>query len=436
MNTQLLRYKVLFNQFIDYIGSFGFQKIDNSETKGLKLIITITCYVAIVNLYFFSIVYVQMGRPLVAATLFTFASYLVFSLIIFAFHKSFVILRNMIFWGMYFYIIIYQCIMGGYIGSTGYILYGILILNGVQLFYKILRHKYLWYALYMLTALILFFLEPIISQGMVPVSKEFVLVTYLNSFVLIASIVMLSTDYFIRRINAEKQKSDLLIRNILPESVVQQLNETEIYEPILIPSATTIFTDFVNFSKNTFHLNPQEIVKTLNQHFSVFDEIFKQNNVEKLKTIGDGYMAVGGVPLQNKTHCVDVGKAALEILAYILEQKNNNQLYDWELRIGIHTGTMVAGIIGKTKFSYDVWGNSVNLCARLEASSQANKINVSKEFMEKTKDFFEFKPRGFIEIKHGEPIEMYFLLDFKESLKSSNNTPNQLYTNLYNKLCN
>lgn len=247
---------------------------------------------------------------------------------------------------------------------------------------------------------------------------------------------MLSTRYFIRRINQEKLKSDNLIRNILPDSVVDELNQKGIYMPIMVPKATAIFLDFVSFSKNTFNLNPQDLVASLNEHFSAFDEIFKRNKVEKLKTIGDGYMAVGGIPDSNNTHPLDVAVAALEILKYIDNLKEKKRINDWDVRIGIHTGPMVAGIIGKTKFAYDVWGNSVNLCARLETTSKPNCINVSHEFMQNTIEFFDYEPRGLIEIKNGQPTEMFFLKDLKEHFRSETYLPNQKFQESYQEYSN
>lgn len=420
-----------FNQWVNWIGSIGIEPQDNAEQRSLKTILTIVHYVAIVNLLYFSVVYDAMGRRAVTYALIIFAVYLILNTISFRIHRNFRIFRNIIFAGYYVYIIYYQCLMGGYIGSTGYIFYGILVLNGMQLFFKDNAVKNAWYGLYMITAIVLYYLEPVVSKDFVPVSREFVLITYLNMFILIGSLTMLSTGYLLRIIKREQAKYEKLIRNILPESVVDEINEHQTYAPISVPLATVIFMDFVNFSKNTFSLSPNEIVAALNLHFSEFDQIFKDHNVEKLKTIGDGYMAVGGLPIQNQTHALNVGLAALSILKYVYELKKEKKLYDWDLRIGIHSGPMVAGIIGKTKFSYDVWGNSVNLCARFETTSKANCINVSQDYMRLTADFFDFEERGLIEIKNGEPTLMYFLKDIKQELRKEQYKPNDLFYEKY-----
>ena len=420
----------LFNHYVDLMGGIGIAQNDNPELKGQKVILTLALWVAASNLIFFSFVYVQVDRPAAALALRLFALFITINLIAFRFHRNFVIIRNIVFVGTYLYIIIYHTLMGGYIGSTGYILYGVVILNGVTMFYRERAKIFTWYFLFIITAIVLYFLEPIIAKDMVPLSNDFIVITMVNNFILISSMIMLSVNYFTKIIKEEKAKSDTLIRSILPESVVKELNQSGKSNPILVTKATAIFMDFVDFSNITLQMSPQELVSSLNEYFTNFDQIFRDHNVEKLKTIGDGYMAAGGIPETNHSHPVDVALAAMQIILY-LEKANDGNLSPWNVRIGINTGPMVAGIIGKSKFSYDVWGSSVNLCARLETASKPGFINVSHDFMEETKDFFEFLPRGLVEIKHGEPTQMYFLMDIKEHLRSSRFQANHNFYELY-----
>lgn len=417
-----------FVKFLNYIGSIGVTNTDTPETRSHKIIITVALYVAIANLVYFAFVYWAMGRFAAAYTLLVCSIIHIISLILFRFHRNFKFIRDSTFIVMYFYIIFYHVTMGGYVKSVEYIMYGIPILNGTQIFYKDKRWKWFWYAAYMVMAIVLYFLEPIISQGVEPLPDSIVLLTKFNNFVLIASMVILSISYFIAIIRAEKQKSDVLIRNILPSSVVEELNDYGISKPIFIPQATVVFMDFSGFTQLTENLSPQEMVTVLNEHFVEFDKIFKSHNVEKLKTIGDGYMAVGGVPEENKTHPLDVALACLKILHYM---QNKSKDKDWKIRIGIHTGPMVAGIIGESKFSYDVWGHTINLCSRLESSGVTGSINVSEDFYQNTRDIFEFEERGFIEIKNGPPVKMYLLKDLKPQLRQSPFHPNKEFYDIH-----
>jgi class 3 adenylate cyclase len=416
-------------RFINHIGSIGYSAGDNEELKSHKAILTIGLYVSIINLLTFFPVYIIINRNNAAITLLALAIAFSINLILFRIHRNFKIFRDSTFIGLYFYIIIYHCVMGGYIGSTGYINYGIAALNGILIFYKSHRLKNTWFVIYLCTALALYFLDPMISRGSVPLPDSLNVIMFVNNFILISGMVMLSANYFLRIIQKEKLKSDLLIRNILPDVVATELKEVGRSRPIMVSSATAIFMDFVNFTRITQAMEPQQLVSVLNEHFTRFDQIFLNHKVEKLKTIGDGYMAVGGLPELNRTHPLDVGLAAMEILGYM--ETNKRSGINWDVRIGIHTGPMVAGIIGETKFSYDVWGSTVNLSARLEGASKPGAINVSHEYMQLTKEFFDFESRGLIEIKNSAPAQMYFLTGIKESLRSAPLLPDSRFFERY-----
>jgi class 3 adenylate cyclase len=419
-------------RFIDWAGSIGFKPDDSAETRSHKTILTIALYVAVSNLLLFVPVYFAIHRVPAALTLLGFAIFLTINLAWFHHHRNFKIFRDVSFIAIYLYIIIYHTVMGGYIGSTGYINYGIAILNGVQMFYKRRKAKNTWFIVYVLTAIILYFLEPVISTISAPLPDSLNTIMFVNNFILIAGMVMLSGNYFISIIRKEKLKSDLLIRNILPEAVVNELNQYGKSNPIKVPLATAIFIDFVGFTKISQKMLAEEIVDMLNIHFTKFDEIFRGHHVEKLKTIGDGYMAVGGLPESNNTHPLDVALAAMKVISYIEEFNTSKQKnFDVNIRIGIHIGPMVAGIIGESKFSYDVWGSSVNLCSRLETASKPGCINVSKEFMECTNTLFEFEARGLVEAKNMEPVPMYFLTDIKEPLRAAHFRPNNRFYEQY-----
>lgn len=419
------------SRFTVWIGSIGVSSNDGPELKSHKIILTIALYATVSNLLYFSFEYINIDRENTALVLMSFSIYLMISAVLFSYHRNFIIFRELYFVGLFLYMIIYHSVMGGYIGSVVYINYGIPVMAGVQMLYQKKTHRISWYIIYMITVIVLFFLEPIISRGMVPLSDRIILLTHVNNFVLIASLIFLSYKYYTTIIETEKSKSDTLIRNILPEPVVKELNSKGRSNPIMIPMATAIFMDFVGFTRITQEMEPKELVANLNEHFSNFDKVFVEHNVEKLKTIGDGYMAVGGLPEPNNSHALDVALAAMKVLGY-MDIKNRENGNDWKIRIGIHTGPMVAGIIGETKFSYDVWGSTVNLCSRLETASKPGFINVSDEYMKYTKDFFEFEPRGQIEIKNGKPVNMYFLTDIRKELRSGHFQPNERFFEMYN----
>lgn len=213
-------------------------------------------------------------------------------------------------------------------------------------------------------------------------------------------------------IHKGKKRSDELLLNILPQETAEELKQKGHADAKLINEATVLFTDFKGFTAFAEKLSPNDLVKDLNECFSTFDHIVERYGLEKIKTIGDSYMAAGGLPTPNESHASDTIKAAIEMRDYIetVKTKNvsENRRY-FEVRLGIHTGPVVAGIVGIKKFQYDIWGDTVNIASRMESSGMSGKINVSEKTYSLTKDLFRFEARGEIEAKGKGKIRMYFV---------------------------
>ena len=210
----------------------------------------------------------------------------------------------------------------------------------------------------------------------------------------------------------EHEKSEKLIRNILPEEIAEELKVKGITKPKFFESATVCFTDFQGFTKIAEKLSPTKLVNELDRCFSRFDEIMEKHNLEKLKTIGDSYMFAGGIPTYKASHAVDCVLAALEIQDFMntmKQKKSERGLPYWELRLGIHTGSLIAGVIGSKKFAYDVWSDTVNTASRCESSGVPGRINISGTTYELVKDYFECEHRGKVEAKNKGVIDMYFV---------------------------
>jgi len=213
-------------------------------------------------------------------------------------------------------------------------------------------------------------------------------------------------------IQNEKDKSDKLLLNILPVEIAEELKETGAIEAHQFEKVTVLFTDFVNFTGISELLTPQQLVAEIHHCFKNFDEIIERNGLEKIKTIGDAYLAVSGLPKSNTHYPKNAVKAAIEIIEFIESYKKEKQFLDnagWGVRIGINSGPVIAGIVGVKKFAYDIWGDTVNTAARMEQCSEPGKINVSINTFELVKNDFTFNHRGKIEAKNKGMIDMYFV---------------------------
>lgn len=213
-------------------------------------------------------------------------------------------------------------------------------------------------------------------------------------------------------LDGQKAEIESLLLNILPSEVANELQKTGSATPRYYEKASVLFTDFKSFSKLADAMSPQEVVSELNECFIAFDEIIGKYNLEKIKTIGDSYMCAGGIPTLDDDHVINIVRASMEIQQYIIvwnKERVENNLPPWEIRIGINTGPLVAGVVGKKKYAYDIWGGTVNIASRMESNGEPGKVNVSAGTYELIKDKFACTYRGKIYAKNIGEIDMYFV---------------------------
>lgn len=212
-----------------------------------------------------------------------------------------------------------------------------------------------------------------------------------------------------KEITEEKRKSDELLLNILPEEIADELKERGTSDAKYFDHVTVMFTDFVDFTKAGEKFSPQELVNELDTCFKAFDRIVSKYHIEKIKTIGDAYLCVSGLPSADEEHAVKTVQAAVDILAYMKQRQQDYPERTFNIRIGIHSGAVVAGIVGVKKFAYDIWGDTVNTAARMESSSTPNKINISEATYELVQEHFVCTGRGEIAAKNKGEMSMYFV---------------------------
>ncbi len=215
-----------------------------------------------------------------------------------------------------------------------------------------------------------------------------------------------------------KRKAEALLLKIFPQEVVEELKESDQATPKHFESTSILFADVNGFSSTARRLKdePKKLVKKLDECFEALDDIATKYHIERIKTIGDCYMAVAGIPTETTTHAVDLVLAGLEMQNYMEER--TQQLAEgedvWRVRLGVHTGDLVAGIIGKVKFAYDVWGDSVNLASRMESTGEIGKVHISETTYDLVKDFFECeKKAALVYAKNIGEVQTYFVLRIK-----------------------
>jgi class 3 adenylate cyclase len=217
-------------------------------------------------------------------------------------------------------------------------------------------------------------------------------------------------------VRTERDQNEALLLNILPKPVASELRTTGSVKPTSFEDVTVCFSDFVGFTLSSEKLPPQELISSLNEYFTAFDEIIGRYGLEKLKTIGDAYMFAGGLPNASPSHAVDAVLAAMEMVEVVKKLARPEKGVNWSIRLGLYSGPVVAGVVGVRKFAFDIWGNTVNFAARMESAGSANRVNLSETTGKRVFDFIECEPRGPVRIKEGREMEMYFAVKLKSEL--------------------
>ncbi len=238
---------------------------------------------------------------------------------------------------------------------------------------------------------------------------------HLNMIIILYFIVLyFKSENFLQEtlLQNEKEKAENLLLNILPEETAHELKETGKAKARNYEVVTVMFSDFKNFSQVAEKLSPNELITEMNRCFSAFDQIIHQYKIEKIKTIGDSYMCASGLPDESTHDAVSMVKAGLEMQDFINQynsDRKSKRLIKLEMRVGIHTGPLIAGIVGIKKFAYDVWGDTVNIASRMESSGDVGKVNISQATYELVSGQFQCTYRGKIEAKNKGEIDMYFV---------------------------
>lgn len=311
-----------------------------------------------------------------------------------------------------------QIIHGGYTAGSGFVLVSFLAPLGALIFneWKAAR----WYfAAFVALQVICGTIEYFLGQPSVGTPHGISVLFFEANFILTTSIVYYLMDRSLRfqaslkqMLLEENEKSEALINNLLPKEVADELKSTGYATAKTYPSATVLFTDFAGFSAFARTLSAEALVKEIDFYFGAFDEIVKRHGLEKIKTIGDSYMCAGGLPTPKSTHVHDTVRAALEIRDFVRrhsEEKRSAFGYAFDMRIGIHTGQVIAGVVGSSKIAYDIWGETVNIASRMERLCEPGEIGISEATHALVKDDFDCSYRGRFPARHIGEVDVFYV---------------------------
>ncbi len=301
-----------------------------------------------------------------------------------------------------------QLSLGGYVRGSAVVMWAFM----APLFSLLLRparETAIWLAIFVGDLVLAALLDASVAQKVQPLPNVAILTLFALNIAGIGSLTFLALSYFRVQRDAAERRSEKLLLTILPESIAARLKRGE--EPIADhhDDITVLFADLAGFTVRSAHETPAETVAVLNEVFSVFDGLVRRYGLEKIRTIGDSYMVAAGVPVARPDHAHAICAMALDLRGEVARLNAN---HDWDLsfRIGINSGPAVAGIVGREKFHYDLWGDTVNIASRMESHGLPDQIQVTEPVYERLKNDFVFERRGFVEVKGKGPTLTYLLV--------------------------
>lgn len=302
-----------------------------------------------------------------------------------------------------------QWSLGGFVASGAVMIWALLAPIGALLFQNT-RAAIKWFVAYLALAIFSAAIEGIVAPLAPPLHPMVRVGSFALNLGTVSTVVFLLLRYFVQETGKAQDRSERLLLNILPQPIADRLK----LDPGTIAEThqevTVLFADIVDFTKFSTGLSAKELVTFLNEVFSAFDQLADAHGLEKIKTVGDAYMVVAGLPGSSRAHAAAAAEMALELQATLHSICLERGIVPLQLRIGLNTGPVVAGVIGRRKFSFDLWGDTVNTASRMESHGVPGRIQVTQRTFECLRGDYQLEPRGTVEIKGKGPMTTYFLI--------------------------
>ncbi len=398
--------------FIESI--FGFDLLEAQERRKRRMTIELSLWIVIGGTMY-SMVYVYLGYPASITVSVISIVATILNILVFYFFKNYKLFKITQLVILVFFGFLDHVILGGFVDGSGVGLCAILAAMGALIFTDVRTARF-FFLLFVIGVIGVGIWEFTIIDQPFRMPRKLSLTFFILNFIFIGAIVyfivesaFIKSNAFQEQLEKEKAKTESLLLNILPSEIAIELKNSGWTKARGYASATVVFSDIIGFSSTARYLTPGKLVEELGLYFGAFDDIMEKYGLEKIKTIGDAYMFVGGIPTESNTHAHDAVRAALEMQKEVERIKSSGQIsFPFTLRVGIHSGPIVAGVVGKKKFVYDVWGETVNIAARMEQKGEAGRVNISESTYYLVQNEFACIPRGKISAKNVGDMDMYF----------------------------
>jgi class 3 adenylate cyclase len=373
----------------------GFAPNDSEEERLTKAVLTLSaCLVGVLS-FAWVFTYFAIGQPLSAAIPLAYQIVSLVSLVVFSRTKRVRTFRASQLAMILVLPFLLQLSLGGFVPSSGVILWALIAPIGALMFLGAMR-SLRWFVVYGCLVAIAGLLQPALPAPDPAVPQAVIGTFFVMNILGVSTTAFLLLRYFVQEREKERAKSERLLLNVLPQAIAARLRDTHDTIADGFDEVTVLFADIVDFTTMSAGAAPAEIVGLLNELFSRFDQLADHYGLEKIKTIGDAYMVAGGIPVARDDHAEAVAEMALDMVAEIDGRHDGRGL---QIRIGIDTGPVVAGVIGLRKFIYDLWGDTVNTASRMESHGLPGGIQVTERTFQRLCDRYLFEERGTVPVK-------------------------------------
>jgi adenylate cyclase len=401
--------------WLDRLASAGALAEDSSDERIRKVALVLSALIITALAVVWVVTYWLLGLRLSAAIPFVYQVVSLASLVVFFRTKRYRAFRFSQLLLMLLLPFLLQWSLGGFIASSGVVLWSLTAPMGALVFQGT-RQAGFWLAAFLGLVAVSGVIETELASKAPEIPEALIATFFVLNFGAVSAVCYFMLSYFVRQreratsaLAREREKSERLLLNVLPEPVAVRLKESDQVIADGFDEATVLFADIVDFTPLSARISPEEVVALLDRIFSAFDQLADRHGLEKIKTIGDAYMVAGGIPLPRPDHAEAVAEMALSIRSLCTDLERAGGL-PVTVRIGMDTGPVVAGVIGRRKFIYDLWGDTVNTASRMESHGVPGEIQVTERVFDRLKGSYAFRPRGKVPVKGKAEMEAYLLL--------------------------